>query len=269
MRFVPGPKEQEVEYQKRIEYCLQLKSDFPEISFSSEKIVLDPGLQKTKSLYDISPDWVPLFYCNKGLSLWHGGAAWIFQKEKGSPLGALLQLRKSFSRHSTYLFYNRDEIIAHELCHIGRMAFDEKKYEELLAYRTSDKFFPRYFGPILQSVGESRLFIIVLLTILILDLSFLFFGSLEIYFQMFYLKIIPLFLIFLGIFRLWKRHKTLKKTEEKLKEVWEKPLFVLYRLTDQEIEQFSRLTAEQIREYADEETSLRWHTIKTAYPMRE
>lgn len=257
MRFVPGPKETEAEYEKRVEYCLQLKNDFPEMAF-----ILESDLQKTKQLYDISPDWVPLFFSNKGLAPWHAGAAWIFQKEKDSPLGALLQLRKCFVERKTFLFYHRDEIIAHELCHIGRMAFEEKKYEEILAYRTSDRFFPRYFGPILQSVGESRLFIIVLLTLLIMDLGFLFYGSLDIYFHMFYLKLIPLFLVIWAIFRLWQRQSTLQKTEQKLKEIWENPSFVLFRLTDHEIEQFSRQTLEQIKSYVEGENSFRWQTIK-------
>lgn len=269
MRFVPGPKETETEYTKRVEYCLHLKSEFPEIAFSEERAALATGLQKTKQLYDISPDWVPLFYSNQGLALWHAGAAWIFQKEKGSPLGALLQLRKNFSAQASYLFYHRDEIIAHELCHIGRMAFEEKKYEELLAYRTSDRLFPRYFGPVLQSAGESRLFMIVLLTILIMDVAFLFFGSLDIYFHMFYLKLIPLFLLLWAIFRLWKRQEILKKAEKKLKEVWDEPWFILYRLTDQEIEQFAKSTAEDIKSYAEQDNSFRWSTIKTAYGKKD
>lgn len=266
--FVPGPAETEEEYQKRIDYCLELKNHFPELSFSEETAVLQPGLQETKRLYDIYPDWVPLFFSNTGLWLWHAGSSWIFQKEKGSPLGALLQLRKSFYKRSSFLFYHRDEIVAHELCHIGRMAFEEKQFEELLAYRTSKRFFPRYFGPILQSVGESRLFMIVLFTLLLMDLFLLFMGALDSYFQLFYLKLIPVLMVAFAGMRLWKRHRVIRQAEENLKGVWNEPAFILYRLTDSEIEEFSRLGSDQIREYAEGNDSLRWRAIKAVYSMR-
>jgi hypothetical protein len=272
--LVPGPLETEADYQKRVDYCLQLKNQLNDtfsdaLPYENEQAWLAPALQITGPLYDISPAWVPLFFSNQQLLPWHAGAAWIFQKVEKGPLGALLQLRKALYQKPVYfLVYHRDEIIAHELCHVGRMAFEEKRFEELLAYRTSDRFFPRYFGPILQSVGESRLFIIVLLTLLIMDFSFLFLGSLKIYFQMFYLKLIPVFLILWGVFRLRKRQGILQEAERQLKAVWgEAASFILYRLTDREIEQFSKQTADQIRNYAEQENSLRWQAIKTAYPL--
>lgn len=267
--LIPGPTESEPEYLARIQYCLQLKQYFAkEISFFDappyEGSILNP-----KNLYDISPDWVPLFFSNLKLWPWHAGAAWIFQVTATSPLGALMQLRKSLYKNKTYLkVYHLDEIIAHEFCHVGRMAFEEKQYEEFLAYRTSDRYFSRKWGPILQSALESKIFVLILATLFVLDVWLLFFGSFDLYLQMQYLKLIPFILVGTAVFRLLKRHQTLEQTEKKLKGIWENSNAVLFRLTDKEINQFALQTPDQIRRYAEGENSLRWHAIKTSYKMR-
>ena len=92
--------------------------------------ILDEASFKTKELYGIQPTWTPLFFNNYQLAPWHGGCAWIFQLTENAPTAALLQLRAPFRHQPTYLnLYRRDELIAHELSHVGRMMYQEPQFE--------------------------------------------------------------------------------------------------------------------------------------------
>src|SRR5262245_52150906 len=102
-------------------------------------------------LFDCAPDWIPLFFSNYRLPFWQGGCTWILQRTECDPPFALLQLNKAYKDHDVYLkFYRRDELVTHECAHVGRMAFDEPAFEEIIAYRTSPSPFRRWLGPIIQ-----------------------------------------------------------------------------------------------------------------------
>lgn len=266
--LIPGPNETESQFKQRVDFCLRLKSDFlkevsiPHSDLADEKM-LEPVFQLTESLYGIRPNWVPIFFSNWKLKPWHGGAAWIFQLKQEGPLGSLLQLRKPFYRKSRYLgIYERDELMAHEMAHVGRMAFEEKKFEELLAYRSSKKDFSRYFGPIIQSAFESRLIIYLIATLLLMDGYFLFQGAFSFYLATQWFKLIPLCLIAFAFFRLQKRQRTLKRAEKNIP--FPHASAILYRLTDAEIELFAQSSPEQIKAYVEKQSSLRWRAIRTS-----
>lgn len=272
--LIPGPKEEKEVFEARVEFCLSLKTklldevkipDSEPQDATIEKIVA-PVLESTYNLYGISPDWVPVFFSNWRLAPWHGGAAWIFKLKEDSSPGAILQLRKPFYKKSHYLkIYARDELMAHEMAHVGRMAFEEKKYEELLAYKTSKSWFLRMCGPIIQSAGESRLFIYILVTLLMMDAYFLFQGSLAAYLETQIFKLLPLALIIFALFRLKKRQKTLSNVEKKLHKSCHHAKEILYRLTDREIDTFAKMSKKEMEKYIYEEPSLRWKVIKLSY----
>jgi len=270
--LIPGPKETEKDFQERGGFCLLLKNELlkevsiPESVPGNLSEILVPVLNSTKDLYGISPDWVPVFFSNWRLSPWHGGAAWIFQLKENSPLGAILQLRKPFYKQKHYLgIYDRNELMSHEFAHVGRMAFEEKKYEELLAYRSSKKGFTRYFGPIIQSAFESRLIIYLLATLFLMDLYFLFQGSLQAYLQTQSFKLLPLALILFALYRLRKRQSTLNNAEKKLQSLTPHASAVLYRLTDKEITLFAKSSPSTIQTYIKADPSLRWKVIRLSY----
>src|ERR1700722_15718294 len=142
--LIPGPDETEETFLSRAEYCLNLREKMSEKLQESPLSVFDkpssveeylaPALQLTERLYQFAPAWIPLFFSNYKLAPWHGGCAWIFQTEEGTETAAFLQLRKAFAQKKSYLkIYARDELIAHELCHVGRMCFEEPRFEEILA----------------------------------------------------------------------------------------------------------------------------------------
>lgn len=282
--LIPGPDESEEAFSIRAKACLDLKSylathdavqSLPfKIEASQSKEALECAYPLTKPLFDIQPDWLPLFFSNYKLTPWHGGCAWIFQLEEEGPRMAFLQLRKTFATNKQYLsLYQRDELIAHECAHVGRMTFDENRFEEILAYRTNHSPLRAWLGPIVQSATESLIFIALLFSLMLLDFYFIFSENYEAYFSLGWLKLLPVGLFLLALMRLWRRQKTFRKCLKQLQEVLGEETsanHVIYRLTDQEINQFA-LPQSSIIEYAQAESkkSLRWRLLWLAYFQNE
>src|SRR5262249_29042054 len=153
-----------------------------------------------------------------------------------------------------------------------RMMFNEERFEELLACRTSSSTWRAWLSPIVESASESLLFIGLLFLLLALDLFFLLTGRYESYFWSSSFKALPLGLLALAIFRLSRKQRTFHKCLNHLQIALgslEKANHVIYRLSDQEITHFSKLPPSDIKEYAikksKEGESLRWRILFTAY----
>lgn len=280
--LIPGPGENEIELLNRAKYCLSLRDSFetkltenapfsPENRASAK--ILEESFEITQRLYDIKPDWIPVFFSNYKLAFWHGGCAWIFQENEKTPMGAFFQLRQVFRDSTTYLgIYRRDELIAHELSHVGRMMFEEQRFEEVLAYRSDHSRFRRYFGPIMQSSWESALFVLILFLIIVTDFSLSEFLSRQAYQHIMWLKLVPFGMVLYALGRLWKRQRQSSRCLSRLQDiVSEKADAVIYRLTDEEIGKFAEMTSDDILKYAEEYRgkSLRWKVIYLAYFMDE
>jgi hypothetical protein len=274
--LIPGPSENEEQYHERVKYCLNLDREITnKLPFRDEDKgsheILDSSFALTNEIYDIAPNWIPIFFSDYQMVLWHGGCAWIFQVDEKTPTAAIMQLRKTFQKNTKYLgLYDRQELIAHELAHVGRMMFEEPIFEEYHAYRSSKSTFRRWFGPIVQSSKESLFFVIVLLFIFILDVSLIALDQHSLYHWALSLKGLPLLLISGAIGRLIWRHRQYDRCLKALKEIVsskEKANAIIYRLTDQEIIKFSKMSRKHILEYIDHQKneSLRWKIIASAY----
>lgn len=276
--LIPGPEETAEAFAKRADYCLHLKSHLSqeikatfEGEHSADPEVLEPARTQLLSFYDMSPDWIPLFFSDYRLPFWQGGCAWIFQTEEDSPTAALIQLRQSFRHKDCYLgIYHRDELLAHELVHVGRMAFQEPHFEEILAYRTATSSFRRWLGPLVQSSIESVVFILILGLIIVCDFFLIALDRMDAYLIAIWLKLIPLVLIIYALYRLGRRQIRLKKCLTSLQACLgseEKALAVCYRLTDEEIYAFAQMSSEEIKAYGDSQSAkeLRWRVIRSAY----
>lgn len=275
--LIPGPNESEEDFLVRTEACLDLKSLLSQeenlLPFKVElsQKPLEEASALTIPLFGIYPTWLPLFFSNYKLTPWHGGCAWIFQLKDDGPRLSFLQLRKSFATHKRFLkIYKRDELIAHEVAHVGRMMFDENSFEELIAYRSSSSSWSRWLGPLVQSAYEAAFFIMLILALLFLDLYLLMTENYETYFSMMALKLIPAGLLLLAIARLCRRQHTFKKALANLQQALgslETANHVIYRLTDEEIKLFSTMFSETILHYTKEQKtkSLRWRLIDLAY----
>jgi hypothetical protein len=269
--FVPGPTETEREFEERSIYGLNLSENWPQV-IPTEEVILTTGqvsekaISKAKQLFDISPKWVPVFFSNYKLMPWHGGSAWIFQENENLPTSAFFQLNAHFRNNPKFLgLYERDELLAHEMSHVGRMMFEEPKFEELLAYRTSNSRFRRYFGPIVQSSHESVCFLMFMCFIFFLDFYTLTMADDESFLSIQWLKIIPMILVILAIYRLWINQSTFKAALSNLKKLTSHSDAVVYRLKDNEIELFAKSTQDEIRAYIHTQKSLRWRLIIEAY----
>lgn len=271
--FVPGPDEDEYAYLKRVDYCLNLKTNLSadkSLDVPNDLNVISTELSHelssiTVPLFDINPTWIPVAFSNQKLAPWHGGCAWIFQLTEETPMGAFLQLRRAFAKEKRYLgLYDRSELLAHESSHVGRMLFEEPKFEEMLAYRTSPSLFRRWFGPIFQSAWESMLFLFSLLFFIAIELYAMSYNTSALWAVSF-----PLILLVLGVGRLWRRHCQFNRCLESLKVLFgeEKGNAIIYRLTDREIIAFGQMSLDEILQYtaSQKKQSLRWHVICINY----
>ena len=276
--FFPGPSETESEFLERIQFCLNLQkhlvesssTDFP---FEISKHISDHSLLEvfpiTEKLFGIHPDWVLLFFSNYHLAPWHGGCAWIFQLTETTPIAAFLQLRSAFKNKKSYLgLYQRSELIAHELCHVGRMMYEEPRFEEFFAYQTSTSRWRRFFGPIIQSSKETLFFIAALALIIFTDITLITAGSspsLE-KFSM-GLKIFPIFLFLLAFVRLCYRKYQFHQSLANLQSLYPKEIasHLHYRLLDEEIALFSRLTPDEIKKFILSQKNFRWNFLSHIY----
>lgn len=274
--LIPGPEEDEASFLERVHLCLSLQSlpaneRPPECAEKTDPLTESKLLQeitpKTRPLFGIQPDWVPISFSNKGLAPWHGGCAWILPWRNN--IVACFQLRKNFATQRTYLkLYHREELLAHEAAHVGRMAFDEPKFEEMLAYRTATTGFRRWFGPIVHSSREVLLFLLTVLISLFFDIAALFTEDETMLSLAFWAKGIPILVVLYGIQRLAIKHLQLDRCLRKLQQLLGDVVLansVCYRLTDDEIIRFGGATLEEIQQEATEQDSLRWKVIKAAY----
>ncbi len=231
--FIPGPLETEEIFLQRVAIIKEKESQIPRAHWDWVRVHLH-------EIFGFSPECLPAFYSNKGLSLWQGAATWI---EDGVPT---VQLKEAF-RKGSFLGYSRDEILAHEAVHAARSAFDEPRSEEFFAFFVSEKWWRKMFGPIVQRPWEVWAFGITLI------LSF-------------WSGILAAICVGIGFWRLLLCHRRMRFAGRKLLQAVgdpKKARAVLFRLTDKEIELFSK--GADVFEYAKNQTCLRFRLIRLAY----
>ncbi len=274
--IIPGPKENEEDFLKRSQYCLKLRDRFKEVDQQGLPFLLEEGSSQeilheafpvTSSLYGIEPQWIPLFFSNYKLFPWHGGCAWIFQMDESSPVAAFFQLRQAFRSSKVYLgIYHRKELMAHELSHVGRMLFMEPRFEEILAYRSSSSWFQRTFGPLVEASWESAIFVLILFFIVLADIAVLTTGYSHYYLPLQALKVVPMGMLVYALIRLWKRQRVFSRCLDRVKDITKdekRANAFVYRLTDEEIDQFADMGSMEILESikGKKEASLRWRLL--------
>ncbi len=260
--FIPGPGETEKAFLQRVQECLRFSSQADETAGQ-----YPAALQKAHALFGMTPVWVPIQFANRGLAPWHGAAA-TFLHEEGLPSLAWVQLRQRFSRQERLHGYHRDDLLAHELAHVGRMAFQEPRYEELLACQANPVRWRSILGALFQTSFESLLFACILLLIIALDAASLSLGFFALYEHLLWLKLLPVVLIFLGLTRLYRRFSRLSRCRRRLTRILgKKASALLYRLSDVEIDTFASLNPQAIWVYAQARisSSLRWRLLGLAY----
>lgn len=274
--IIQGPEESDGDFEKRARYLEEFKKKIAESLGVTEQeklesdAILQEAFPKTREIYGMEPKFVPVFFSNDKLPFWHGGVSWIVQLEKDSPTAAFIQLRKKYTQNKKVLFYKREEILVHELSHVGRMRFDCPVFEEILAWSSSSNAFRRFFGPLFASLKETSIFAFVLITLFLIDIMSLFFGDIALFESLQLLKAIPLAYLGYMVVRLFFRQRTFSKCLAKLQKLASSDAsarHAIYRLSDKEIFFFSKKSEKEIKEYAQKNSNLfsRWKTLCKAY----
>jgi hypothetical protein len=218
--FLPGPDESKNKFFERIEKV--------------EKILQNPSAFFKKPL-------TPLQGCflleeNSKNLFFHGSSTLIYQIEEGINFPII----KSPSKFSK-LFVTEDEILNHELVHARRCQFDESKYEEILAFRTSFSPFRKNLSPIISSNNDLIAFFLAIffcfISLIPLSLLLLFFST-----------------------RLAFRQKTIHKCIRYLKSKTPSYEQILTAMTDEEILFLSKKQFHKI-----DFTLYRWQFIQTLF----
>lgn len=192
---IPAPDESADDQQKRYESLLRLEARLSEtlgkgepleigpVAFRAEDRIPEETMQScltpAAERYDFALPWVPGFFSDQGLGHFFGGMAMDLVDEKEAPDTPfyLFQLRKAFQNTGKWLIYSREELVAHEGCHIARMGLQAETYEEMLAYRISESAFRRYAGPIFSNPRRVPLFMLATALFLVSQLAGIFFGA--------------------------------------------------------------------------------------------
>jgi len=114
------------------------------------ELFADPA-EETRELFDFAVDWVPGFFINPSFSWLFGGCAYYVYPE----FFALFIIRKSFADREKWLIYDRNELLAHELCHVARIGMDSLFFEEHFAYMTARSGFRKAAGAVFRSPADS------------------------------------------------------------------------------------------------------------------
>jgi len=270
--FLLAPGESAEEYAARVEEIVRRAAEFQSELERAGKIeipglatlerdrriggAMDEAAEITSEAYGFSVDWVPGFFLSKGLGLLWGGCAVSFADD---PLPVFL-IRAVFAERRKWLFYRREELLAHELCHVARSPLRDAKYEETFAYRVSPSRFRSYFGGCFERQHDALLFLAPFFMLLAAQTAKLYFGMSWIPMPLFWglTALVPaLFLLKNHLARkvLFKAEKSLRRAEIA------EPFRLLFRSTAAEIAEIASFAG-------DSEGLSRWLDGKRASEPR-
>lgn len=206
--LIPGPNES---YS-----CFMQRCDRLEKKTDSTSIPLLP------TQFDCSPHWVTIKTEKHNLCFWHGAYTEITYDKEEKILDCQIfipDLCWPFTK-----IYSKEEILHHELAHVGRIAFEEPLFEEILAYHTSGSSYRRWLGPFMHELTP---WTPLAAPLLFLATAFFSISLFALFFS---------FLFLLAIryqYRFQTFHKALAKITDTVGE--KNALAAIYRMTDQEI----------------------------------
>ena len=132
--FIPGPNESEKQFFSRVEATKKI--------IENPKQYIPKKFTKNGLLTPINK--ASLLLVGKKNFFIFASSTTIIEIKKNLPI-AIITNPSNFSS----LFINKKEVIDHELIHAKRASFPNSKYEEFIAYRTSQSFYRKFFSPIL------------------------------------------------------------------------------------------------------------------------
>lgn len=204
----------------------------------------------TRQNFRFRADWVPAWHSSHRTGFFSAGI--LLEVDHLLPL---LFLHGAFARRSRHRGYDAAETMAHELVHAVRTAFPASAYEEYFCCRMNRSAFRRAAGNLFRKWYLALLFFGGAAGALILAAAGLpgWWALLS----------LPLLVVFREIFL----RRRLRLAAAALRRAGLEPLPVLLRLSDREIAETAKLTAEQIRGKVAE--SFRWRLFRERFALPE
>ena len=219
--------------------------------------------EHTKRLYRFQIDWVPGFFIDPSFSLLFGGCAFCSYPD----FFTMFIIRRTFKTQEKWLIYNRDELLAHELCHVARIALLSEEFEETFAYQTSSSSFRKLIGGIFRKQTDSFMF---------LGVTFILLFAQILRTQWIHTMPIWPFWSLVGLVFAWLliRHafhcRRLGIAQRHIAELFgtDNALPVMFRCTDEELHRFASTPPQPLKTWILEQSSLRWQIIRKRFPLR-
>ena len=276
--FIPAETEDSADFAERLKRCRERGAVFDQsmtgedaaFRIPDDDLTLSPADRipadlfvgagtVTEELYGFSINWVPGFFKDCGLLF--GGGTYSFPPDFFS----VFIINEAFATQERWWIYGRQELLAHELCHVARSGFASPVCEELHAYQTARTGFRRRFGGIVHRERDSYLFLGTALVLLI--------GQFARVFALPSLPIWPFWIpfVFCSLFLLW-RHLGLLGRYDRAGRILDalclpgKSRHILFRCTDAEIFELAGLVADELPVWlAARPDSPRWRVIKARF----
>ncbi len=216
------------------------------------QVLFGPPADQTRELFQFAIDWVPGFYINPRHSWLFGGCAYFIYPE----FFAVFIIRRSFSTRRRWLIYDRDELLAHELCHVARIGLESVLFEEHFAYMTARSRFRRLAGAAFRTPLDSFMLLGSTLVLLVSQLvRSVAYPSLVSW---------PFWALTLGVIAFFiARHRRDRRTLQNAVEAL-KPRFGKYaqavacRCADHELTELARIPADESADWINRRTHVSW-----------
>ena len=277
--FIAGNGETEAEYADRVSRIRAAHADFLDrlqksgtaealdgITVNSEDAIppefYDAPAETTRKLYGFEVRHVPGFFLSRQVGLLWGGCL-IGDPELDF---SLFLLRGTFRNREKWLFYRRDELLAHELCHSARQALGEVTLEEFFAYQTSPSRLRRSLGNCFIRDRDAVLFVLPSFVLLGAEIvrGFLF-PDFPAWIFWILALVYPAYLLIRNQISL----NLVKHAKKALVRCGARePFAVMFRCTREELEAVAKLTSpEELRAFADERAKIevRWRIIRERF----
>lgn len=278
--FIPAEAEDCADFAERLKRCRERAAGFDQSMTGENAAFQIPGDDLTlypadripadlfvgagavtNELYGFSINWVPGFFKDCGLLF--GGGAYSFPPDFFS----IFIINESFATQERWLIYGRQELLAHELCHVARSGFASPVCEELHAYQTAKTGFRRRFGGIVHRERDSYLFLGTALVLLAGQFARVFVGSLS------GMPIWPFWIPFVlcSGFLLWRHLGLLRRYDQAGNRLATaclpgKSRHILFRCTDTEIFELAGLAHAELPAWlAARPDTPRWRVIKARF----
>ncbi len=218
----------------------------------------DEVARKCADLYGFAIDWVPGFFINPKFFLF-GGWACCYNPD----FFAMFVIRKSFRDRERWLIYSRRELLAHELCHIARIALNSDTFEETFAYQTSSSTFRRLLGGIFLREADTFLFLAATLFLLVGQILRTFAFPLL---PAWPLWCVPALATAWLAFRYARLRALLKRARGNAAVAYGPDASkVLFRCSDDDIHALASLRPDEVPAWLERQNSLRWQVIRERF----